>query len=100
MVKMQVAMNTAKNFIRNYSGHKTGFLLEEAFLSEEKGIWKITYSFFDRNDPLGELLEAVSNTDLQYKKNRRIYRTVEISNEDGEVIGMKAGFSSNSGVAA
>jgi hypothetical protein len=61
MVKMQEAMNTAKSFIKNYSGHRTGFLLEEAFLYEEKGIWKITYSFFDKNDPLGELLEASGN---------------------------------------
>jgi hypothetical protein len=97
MVKMQEAMNIAKEFIKNYGGHKTEFLLEEAFLYEDKGIWKVTYSFLDRNDHLSTLIESFGGYN---KENRRIYRTVEIDNANGEVIGMKAGFSSNSGVTA
>lgn len=94
MIKMQEAMEIAKNFITNYGGRKQGFLLEEAYLSEEKKTWKITYSFFQKTDALNALQEMAGI------EGRRVYRTVEIDNESGEVVSMKAGFGSNLGAIA
>lgn len=94
MVKMQEAMDIAKKFIVSYGGRKQGFHLEEAYLDEEKNIWRITYSFFQKNDPMNALQE------LAGIEGRRVYRTVEIDNENDEVIGMKAGFGSNLGAIA
>lgn len=94
MVKMQEAMELAKSFIIKHSGVKQGFHLEEAFFNKKENVWKITYSFFQKNDPLNALQE------LAGIEGRRIYRTVEIDNENGEILGMKAGFGSNLGVIA
>lgn len=91
MITLPEAMDIAKNFIISYGGNKQGFHLEEAYLNEEKNVWRVTYSFLQKNDPMNTLQE------LAGIEGRRVYRTVEIENEAGEVIGMKAGFGSNLG---
>lgn len=91
MIEMSEAMETAKKFIISVSGIKQGFHLEEAYLYENENIWRVTYSFFQKNEPLNALQE------LAGIEGRRVYRTIEIDNEKGEIIGMKAGFGSNLG---
>lgn len=89
MISLEEAMEIAKKFITNVSGQKQGFHLEEAYLDYDSNVWKVTYSFFQKNDELN---------DLQYAariQGRRIYRTVEIDNDKKQILGMKAGFSSN-----
>jgi hypothetical protein len=94
MVKMQEAMELAKSFIIKNSGVKQGFHLEEAFFNKKENIWKVTYSFFEKNEWLNTLQEFGGI------EGRRVFRTIEIDNENGEILGMKAGFGSNLGVIA
>ena len=89
MIEMKKAMEIAKNFIISFSGAKTGLHLEEAYLYNDENIWRVTYSFFEKNHPLNELQELAGIT------GRRTYRTIEIDNENAEVIGMKAGFATS-----
>ncbi len=91
MIEIKEAMKIAKDFIDNYGGKKEGFHLEEAYLNKEENTWKVTYSFFQKNHPLNALQE------LAGIEGRRVYRTIEIDNKNGEVVGMKAGFGSNLG---
>jgi len=89
MIEINKAMEIAKNFIISFSGEKTGLHLEEAYLSNDKNIWRVTYSFFETNHPLNHLQKAAHIT------GRRAYRTIEIDNKNEEVVGMKAGFATS-----
>lgn len=94
MIEMKEAMEIAKNFINEVSGRKEGFRLEEAYPDEKKKYWQITYSFIEPLSISSLLQEAAQ------LNGRRVYRTIQIDNKTGDVIGMKAGFSSNQSAIA
>jgi hypothetical protein len=95
MKTMEEAIDIAKSFINKQGGEKKDFILQEAFIEPGKKfgkVWKVTLSFHDSKDFLTPLLEQAGI------KSRRIYRSIEINSENGEVASMKAGFSSDVGV--
>jgi len=94
MLEMNDAMEVAKNFIIEVSGQKGNFRLEEAYLDDKKKNWHITYSFSEPR-PFSSLLEEFAKME-----DRRVYRTIQIDNKTGNVVGMKAGFSSSQNIAA
>ena len=90
MANTKEAIELTKSFIIKNSGTKQDFYLEEVFFNKKENVWKVTYSFFEKNDSSNELRK------LAGIEGRRVCRTVEIDNENGEILGMKAGFDSNS----
>lgn len=84
MIDLKEAMKIAKNFIIAESGDKHGFRLEEVYLDEDNKTWKVTYSFFQKINPLNQLQAALG------LEERRVYRTVEVDRKKGEIIGMRA----------
>lgn len=94
MIEMKDAMEIAKNFIIEVSGNKGEFRLEEVYLDEKKKTWQVTYSFLESR-PFQSLLQELAKAE-----DRRVYRTIQIDNGTGNVIGMKAGLSSGQNVVA
>jgi hypothetical protein len=84
MIELSEARKIAKDFIIDASGVRDSFRLEEVYLDETNKIWKVTYSFFQKINPLNQLQFALG------LEERRVYRTVEVDSKKGEVIGMRA----------
>jgi hypothetical protein len=91
MIVLEEVMEIAENFISRVSGQIQDFHLEEAYLDDNRNVWKVTCSFFQKNDASNALQRAAGI------QGRRVYRTLEIDNDKKQILGMKAGFGSNLG---
>lgn len=94
MIILDEALTTARKFIEQVSRVDGGWELEEATLDNSQNVWNITYSFLRSNEVLLTPLESVTSglDKILSKRQRRIYRTVRINAETGQVLEMKAGF--------
>ena len=86
MIILKEATKIAKNFIIEMNGEQEDFQLEYVKHLESNGIWRVTYSFW-RGENTPNQLQSI----LGISADRRLYRTIDIKDENGEVVGMQIG---------
>jgi hypothetical protein len=102
MIELDEALKITRKFIEEVSRVDGGWELEEATLDNKKNIWHITYSFLRGNEILPSPIEPLSSklSEILSNRRRRLYRTVKINSETGQVLEMKAGFAERQPEAA
>jgi len=86
MIELRQAIEIAKKFIIEMNGEQEDLQLEYVRHLESDNTWRVTYSFL-RDESTPNQLQAV----LGITRNGRIYRTIDIEDENGEVVGMQMG---------
>ncbi len=86
MIELRQAIEIAKKFIIEMNGEQEDLQLEYVRHLESDNTWRATYSFL-RDESTPNQLQAV----LGITRNGRIYRTIDIEDENGEVVGMQMG---------
>ena len=86
MIELRQAIEIAKKFIIEMNGEQEDLQLEYVRYLKSNNIWRVTYSFL-RDESTPNQLQAV----LGITRNGRIYRTIDIEDENGEVVGMQMG---------
>ncbi len=89
MIELKDAVEKAKNFIIEFFGESQRIQVEAFTLSDDKKSWNITYSFWRKFEPVTQLQSILGIT------GSKIYKTIEIDIESGNVIGMRAGIAEN-----
>ncbi len=79
----------AKDFITKFFDEPERIQLEAFSLSDDKKSWNISYSFWRKTESSNQLQEVLGIT------GSKVYKTIEIDAEKGEVIGMKVGIAEN-----
>lgn len=89
MIQIKDAIEKAKNSINEIFGEPEKIQVEAFSLSEDKKSWKVTYSFWQRSEPISQLQAVLGIT------GSKVYKTIEIDAESGDILGMKAGIAEN-----
>jgi hypothetical protein len=89
MIELKEAVEKAKDFIADFFDKPEKIQVEAFSLSEDKKSWNVTYSFWRKADSSNQLQTILGIT------GSKIYKTIQIDTEKGEVIGMKAGIAEN-----
>jgi len=89
MIELKEAVEKAKDFIADFFDKPEKIQVEAFSLSEDKKSWNVTYSFWRKAESSNQLQMILGIT------SSKIYKTIQIDTEKGEVIGMKAGIAEN-----
>ncbi len=89
MIEIKDAVKKAKDFIVELYGEPERIQIEAFNLSDDKKSWNVTYSFWRKAEPINQLQRALEIT------GSKVYKTIEIDAEKGDVIGMKVGIAEN-----
>ena len=89
MIELKEAVEKAKDFIADFFDKPEKIQVEAFSLSEDKKSWNVTYSFWRKAESSNQLQTILGIT------GSKIYKTIQIDTEKGEVIGMKAGIAEN-----
>jgi len=89
MIELKDAVKKTKDFIVEFFGEPERIQLEAFSLSDNKNSWSVTYSFWRKSEPINQLQLVLGIT------GRKIYKTIEIDIESGDVIAMKVGIAEN-----
>jgi len=90
MIQIKDAIEKAKNSIIEIFEKPEKIQVEAFSLSEDKKSWNVTYSFWQKSDPVSQLQSALGIT------GSKVYKTIEIDAESGDILGMKVGIAENS----
>jgi hypothetical protein len=85
MIDLKEAIEKAKQFIIDLNGEQEKLQLEAAYLSRASNSWNVTYSFWRKEESPNQLQQILGIN------SRKIYKTIEIDAESGEVIGIQMG---------
>ena len=89
MIQINDAIEKAKNSIIEIFAKPEKIQVEAFGLSEDKKSWNVTYSFWQKSEPVSQLQLVLGITES------KVYKTIEIDAESGEIIGMKIGSAGN-----
>ncbi len=89
MIELKEAVEKAKNFIADFFDKPEKIQVEAFSLSEDKKSWNVTYSFWRKAEPINQLQRTLGIT------GSKVYKTIEIDAEKGDVIGMRVGIAEN-----
>ncbi len=89
MIEFKEAVEKANDFIVNFFDKPEKIQLEAFSRSDDKKSWNVTYSFWRKAEPINQLQRALEIT------GNKVYKTIEIDAEKGDVIGMKVGIAEN-----
>ena len=89
MIQIKEAIEKAKNSVNDIFGEPEKLQIEAFTLSEDKSSWNIMYSFWQKSEPVSQLQTVLGIT------GKRVYKTLEIDAESGDLIGMKVGMPEN-----
>ena len=89
MIELKEAVEKAKDFIADFFDKPEKIQVEAFSLSEDKKSWNVTYSFWRKAESSNQLQTILGIT------GSKIYKTIQIDTEKGEVIGMKVGIAEN-----
>lgn len=83
MIELKEAVEKAKIFLADiYSKDAGDFQLEEARRADDKKIWLVTFSFFQKQEPVSSLQVALGTY------NKKVYKAVQVNADDGEIQGI------------
>ena len=86
MIGLKQAIERAKEFIIEMNGEQEDLQLESVKHFESNHIWRVIYSFWRGENSPNQL-----QTVLGINPNGRVYRTIDLNDVNGEVIGMEMG---------
>ena len=89
MIEIKDAIEKAKNSIKEIFEEPEKIQVEAFSLSEDKKLWSVTYSFWQKSEPVSQLQLVLGIS------GSKVYKTIEIDAETGEVLGMKIGIAEN-----
>jgi len=89
MIELKETVEKAKDFIADFFDKPEKIQVEAFSLSEDKKSWNVTYSFWRKAESSNQLQTILGIT------GSKIYKTIQIDTEKGEVIGMKVGIAEN-----
>ena len=89
MIEIKDAVKKAKDFIVELYGEPEKIQIEAFNRSDDKKSWNVTYSFWRKAEPINQLQRALGIT------GSKVYKTIEIDAEKGDVIGMRVGIAEN-----
>ncbi len=87
MIELKQAIERAKKFIIEMNGEQEDLQLEYVKHFESNNIWRVTYSFWRGESPPPNQLQAA----LGITRSGRVYRTIDIKDDNGEVVSMQMG---------
>lgn len=88
MIQLREAVEKAKQFIIEINGEQEDLQLEYIKHLEPGNIWRITYSFYREESAPPNQLQSVLGIS---GNGKRIYRTIDIEDQSGEIVGMQMG---------
>jgi hypothetical protein len=89
MIEIKDAIEKAENFITDFFNNPERIQLEAFGMSDDGKSWNITYSFWLKAEPINQLQTVLGIT------GNKVYKTIKIDAEKGDVIGMKVGSAEN-----
>lgn len=89
MIEIKDAVEKAKSFIVELYSEAEKIQVEAFNLSDDKKTWDVTYSFWRKAEPINQLQAVLGIT------GSKVYKTVKIDAEKGDVIGMRVGMAEN-----
>lgn len=89
MIEVKDAIEAAKNSIIEIFDKPERIQVEAFSLAEDKKSWNVTYSFWRKSEPVTQLQSVLGII------GNKVYKTIEIDAENGNVVGMKAGIAEN-----
>lgn len=89
MIEIKDAVKIAKDFIIEFFDKPEKIQIEAFSLSDNKKYWNVTYSFWQKAEVINELQTILGIT------GSKVYKTIQINVENGEVVGMKTGIAEN-----
>ncbi len=82
---LKEAIEKAKQFIIELNGEQEKLQLEAAYLSRASNSWNVTYSSWRKEQLPNQLQQTLGIT------SRKVYKTIEIDADSGDVIGIRMG---------
>lgn len=89
MIEIKEATKTAKDFIVELFGSPEKVQIEAFSLSDDKKAWNITFSFWQKSEQTNQLQSILGIT------GSKIYKTIQVDIENGNVTAMKVGAAEN-----
>ncbi|MDQ2747191.1 MAG: hypothetical protein M3T96_08035 [Acidobacteriota bacterium] len=85
MIQIKDAIERAKDSINEIFDSPEKLQIEAFVLSDDKKKWNVTYSFWQKSEPISQLQSILGIT------GSKVYKMIEIDAESGDIIGMKIG---------